>query len=265
MKGLIFYFSLTGNTLLACNYIAQEIKSINIELCDITDVNLPDLSAYSFIGFASYVHSLGLPYLIQDFINRLPQQEQKYSFVFNTYANFYGQTLKIMKNLLKRKGFMVITGYALHSPENYPPYIAKGIIHRSAPNDIELKEFKSFITKLDQCFADLKNGKMVSEEKIHSSWLNNILPTFSQKRSAKKMGKKFVDSNLCNKCGKCKKVCPYQAIEFITKPVFNETKCYGCWSCYNHCPTQAIYTSKLKGIGHYPKPNNLIQEKFKKK
>jgi Fe-S-cluster-containing hydrogenase component 2 len=41
------------------------------------------------------------------------------------------------------------------------------------------------------------------------------------------------------------------------------SKCYGCWSCYNHCPKKAIYTRKFRGVGHYPKPNDLLKEKLK--
>ena len=202
---------------------------------------------------------------MQDFIERLPIQKQKYAFIVNTYANFYGRTLKVMTNLLKKRGFFIINSHALHAPENYPPYIVKGINHEDAPNNDELKHFKSFITNLDQCFNNFLTGEMVIKEKLQFSCINNIMPVLSRKRSAKKMGNKFVDSNLCTKCGICRQSCPYQAIELNPEPVFNEKKCYGCWSCYNHCPTQAIFTNKIKGIGHYPNPNEQIQNKLRLK
>lgn len=262
MKGIICYFSTTGNTLLACKYIAQKVKNIEFDLCDITKVSTLNLTDYKVIGFATFVQSLGPPFLIKDFIERLPEQKQKYAFVVNTYANYWGRTLKVMAKLLKKKGFTIINGFALHAPENYPPYIVKGIIHEDAPNNEELNQFKSFVTNLDECIYHLINGKNRIKEKIQFSYINNMMPVLSRKRSAKKMGNKFVDSNLCIKCGICKHSCPYRAIELNPGPVFNEKKCYGCWSCYNHCPTKAIFTKKLKGIGHYSCPNKIIQKKL---
>lgn len=262
MKGIIYYLSTTGNTQLACKYIAQEIKNIKLDLCDLAKVNFLDLTDYNIIGFATFVQSLGPPILIQDFIERLPQQKQKYAFIVNTYANFYGRTLKRMTNLLKKKGFIIINSFALHAPENYPPYIAKGIIHEDAPDNEELKQFKLFITSLDQCFFNIITGNRMIKGKKQFNCINNILPVLSRKRSAKKMGNKFVDTNLCTKCGVCRYHCPYRAIELNPGPIFNEKKCYGCWSCYNHCPNQAIFTNKFKGIGHYPNPNERFQNKL---
>jgi ferredoxin len=263
MKGLICYFSITGNTFLACQYIARKIKSVDFELYDIAQNTFSDFDPYQVIGFATFAASLGPSVLIQDFIKRIPQQKQKYAFVFNTFANYSGQTLKVMKNLLTEKGFTLIAGHALHTPENYPPYIVKGIIHEDAPNYKELERFESFIAGLDALLTSLTNGKMIPKTKLQIGWLNSLLPVLPRKRSFKKMGEKFVDFDLCTNCGNCKKYCPYQAIELNSKPVFDNVKCYGCWSCYNHCPTQAIYTRKLKGVGHYSKPNKLIQTKLR--
>jgi ferredoxin len=262
MKGLICYFSTTGNTLLACRYIAQKIKNIDFKLFDITKNTIPDFTSFQVIGFATFAASLGPPVLIENFIKEIPQQKQKYAFLLNTYANYSGKTLNVMKNLLTEKGFTLIAGHALHTPENYPPYIVKGIIHEDAPNYKELERFESFIASLDVLLTSLTNEKTIPETKLRIGWLNSLLPILPRKRSFKKMGEKFVDFDLCTNCGNCKKHCPYQAIELNSKPVFNNEKCYGCWSCYNHCPTQAIYTQKLKGVGHYPKPNKLIQTKL---
>lgn len=263
MKGIICYFSTTGNTLLACKYLAQQVKNIEFDLCDITKVNTLNLTDYKVIGFATFVQSLGPPFLIKDFIERLPEQKQKYAFVLITYANFWGRTLKVMTKLLKKKGFIVINGFALHAPENYPPYIVKGIVHENAPNNKELNQFKTFVTNLDKCFHQLIIGGNIIKGKIQFNLLNNILPVLPRKRSAKIMGNKYIDSNLCIMCGICKQSCPYQVIELNPGPVFNEKKCYGCWSCYNHCPTKAIFTKKLKGFGHYSYPNEIFQKKLK--
>lgn len=263
MKGLICYFSTTGNTYLACQYITKKMNSIEFELYDITKNELPDISLYDVIGFATFTASLGPPVLMQDFLQKLPFQNQKYAFIFNTYANLSGQTVRMMKKLLLTKGFIPITSHSLHTPENYPPYIIKGIIHENAPNYRELKQFESFIIDLDLCISKVKNQERMPKVKFQFGVLNNLLPMLPKKRSQKKMGQKFVDLDLCNECGICKNSCPYKAIQLNPKPVFDNEKCYGCWSCYNHCPMKAIYTAKIRGIGQYPKENDLLRSKLK--
>jgi ferredoxin/flavodoxin len=263
MNGLICYFSTTGNTLLACSYIAQEIRSTDFELLDIAKGSMPDFNSYQVVGFATFTASLGPPVLVQDFIKSLPQQDQKPAFIFNTYANFSGLTLKVMGDLLTEKGFKIIASHSMHTPENYPPYIVNGITRANAPGHRELKRFKSFIDRCRRLLADLSDGKAIPKAKIRIGWFNRILPVLRRKSSQNKMGMKFVDPELCTECGICRESCPYRAIRLEPKPVFDNEKCRGCWSCYNHCPVKAIYTEKLKGIGHYPKPNELFRNKLK--
>ena len=53
-----------------------------------------------------------------------------------------------------------------------------------------------------------------------------------------------VDSELCNSCGLCAKVCPYNAISVDTKAKMaaevTEAACAGCGTCAAECPTMAI-------------------------
>lgn len=261
MKGLICYFSTTGNTLLACRYLTRKIKNMEFDFHDVTKGSIPNLDSYQIVGFAAFADFFGPSALIRDFIHRLPAQNKKYAFVFNTYGNINGQTLKVLRDLVAQKGFTVIAGHALHTPENYPPMISMGISRAKAPNNRELKRFESFITSLDLLLHDLAQGKTLPEAKVQIGF-NRLLPSPSRETARKAMGEKFVAAELCTECGACKRHCPYQAIELNPKPIFDNTKCYSCWSCFNHCPTHAIFTKQIK-TGHYPKPNQLLQNKLK--
>ncbi len=73
-----------------------------------------------------------------------------------------------------------------------------------------------------------------------------------------KNGKSVIDEELCVKCGKCKAVCPYDAISHQTRPcalacgvgaiesdekgraVINTDKCVSCGQCMVSCPFGAI-------------------------
>ncbi|MBU4444819.1 EFR1 family ferrodoxin [bacterium] len=263
MRGIVCYYSGSGNTKLACQYIVKNIKHIEIDIFNIVKDGIPDLRKYNIVGFAAFTDFLGPPYLAQTFIEKLPQQDNKPAFVFNTYGFISGKTLKILDKWVTAKGFKIIAGHSLHTPESYPPMIAGGRGNEQAPSKKEMNEFNSFISELDQLLYFLGEGKEIQRKKMSVGLLNSLLPAFSRSKARKDMGEKYIDDTLCKECGTCEKLCPYEAIKLNPKPIFNMTKCYGCWACYNHCPNKAIYTKKYRGIGYYPKPHNQLMEKLK--
>lgn len=262
MKGLICYFSTTGNTKLACDYIARKISKASFDFVNIARQELPDLEQYGLVGFAAFADFLAPSRLMIDFIARIPVQRQKPAFVFNTYGNFNGRTLYQLAKHAEKRGFRVFSGFALQTPENYPPMIAGGLANTQFPNERQLNEFHRFITELDEAIG-LLTARRTPLGKIRFGFLNRLIPPVSRTASRKIMGNKWVEPKLCTHCGICKRHCPYQAITLNPGPVFDEERCYGCWSCYNHCLTKAIYTKKLKNAGHYPKPADTLKAKLK--
>lgn len=263
MKGIICYCSGSGNTQLACRYIADKLKNIEFDLFNIiTEVN-PALEKYDVVGFATFTNFWGVPYILQTFIENLPQQDNTPAFVLNTYGFISGKTLLILDKLVTEKGFSVITGHSLHTPESYPPMIVRGMSNEQAPNEKEMKNFNKYISGLDQLIYELNRGNELRRVKIRPGLLNSLLPAFSITKARDDMGEKYVDESLCTECGVCENLCPYKAIKCSPKPVFDMGKCYGCWTCYNHCPGRAIYTAKYRGVGHYPQPISQLKEKLK--
>lgn len=260
MKGLICYFSTTGNTKLACEFISRHLKSVSFTLFDITKETLPDLDSYQIIGFAAFADFFAPSLRIMEFIKNLPLQKQKPAFVFNTYGNINGQTLHILKRMAEKKGFKVIAGYALQTPENYPPLIARGLSNADFPKQHQLDAFNLFIRDLESKILDIAAGREV--QRFKSGVLYNLFPYIPRNISRKMMGNICIDHSLCNNCGTCSKVCPYGAITNIPAPVVDQKKCYGCWSCYNHCQTRAIATKKLRGTSRYPGPNEQLHAKL---
>ena len=264
MKGIILYYSGSGNTKLACQYISRNLTNIEIELFNIVKAEkTPDFDLYDIVGFAAFTDFGGPSYLVQDFIEKIPQQNEKLAFVFNTYGFISGKTLLMLAKWVEERGFNVIAGYSLHTPENYPPMIVRGRGAEESPDDKEMADFKEFINDLKEIIDFYKNGKNIKKRKLKVGILGKALPTFSRTKARKDMGEKYVDEMLCDQCGICERGCPYNAITVASTPRFDMDKCYGCWWCYNHCPNKAIYTNKLRGEGHYPKPNTHVREKMK--
>jgi len=261
-RGVILYYSGSGNTRLACRYIAAHIPSIDLELVNMVSGRIPDLQGCAIVGFATFTDFLGAPQLVKTFVEKLPHQDNRPAFVFNTYGFINGKTLKDMAKLVTERGFKVVAGHSLHTPESYPPMIAGGRGNDQAPNDRELRTFKNFVAALATICNQISQNKEIAKRKISIGLLYYLLPEFSRTRSKHDMGTKYVDTELCKQCHTCEKLCPYKAIKLDPWPVFDMDKCYGCWSCYNHCPNKAIYTKKFRGIGHYPRPTDKLKEKF---
>ncbi|MCK5598368.1 EFR1 family ferrodoxin [bacterium] len=263
MKGIIYYYSGSGNTELACRYIAGKVKNASFKLCNIAGIDRHDPNKYDIVGFATWADFMGAPQLFHSFVGEIESQGEKPAFIFNTFGAVSGNTLRDMENAVKAKGFNVIRGHSLHTPENYPPSIKRGMGFAKSPGKRDIKKFDAFIAGLETDIKELRENRTVKQTKIKLGLSNSIMPKLPRTQARKDMGEKFVDGTLCNECGICVKVCPYNAVELSPKPVFDMSACYGCWACYNHCPEQAIFTKKIRGIGHYPRPIEQLATKLK--
>lgn len=262
MKGLICYYSGTGNTKLACGYIASGVKNCTWTMHDLVKDGVPDIGGYDIVGFAAWADFFGAPKIMKNYIGQL-NGKGKSAFVFNTYGNLNGRTLVMLKSLVAGSGFKVVAHHALHTPENVPILIMAGMTREDAPYPAEMVKFNDFIGKLDAWCAEFNRTGKPGTNINRSSISDFFKISFPRTLSKYFMGKKFVDKETCTKCGLCEKVCPYKAIKLDDYPVFDERKCNGCWACYNRCPQKSIYTKKYKGVGHYQSPNDKVREKLK--
>ena len=260
MKGLICVYSGSGNTRLACEAIARRLTSIDFDLHDIVRSGEPDLGPYDIIGLATFTDFFAPPMRMKTFLRSLGSVS-KPAFLFNTYGSFSGKTLGLLAQWASAVGLQVVASHSLHTPENYPPMIRRGMAFADAPSELELQAFDAFIRTLDRIGKALNAGQPVEPHRPKLG-LFRILPALPRTTARRAMGPKFVDSDLCTECDICRDGCPYGAIRLAPKPIFNQARCYGCWACYNHCPTQAIYTRKFRGVHHTPRPLPRLIEKL---
>jgi ferredoxin len=255
-------YSGSGNTRLACEYIAAGMARADTTLYDIARGQTPDWEACDLVGFAAFTDFWGAPWLVHEYLGRVPVQQGKPAFVFTTFGFTPGRALRMLADWATERGFRVVAGSGLHTPENYPPMIARGRGAAGAPSVGELRGFQSFIASLASLAERLGRGEEVAEMRPRVGLASRLI-RFLRTKARDDMGEKFVDTELCNECGVCAKQCPYGAIALVPKPAFDMAKCYGCWGCYNHCPTKAIYTRKFRGVGHYARPNDLLRAKLR--
>ena len=264
MKGVILFYSSTGNTLLACKYLAAKLAEVDFDFCDILKQKKINLDNYAVVGFATFTKEWEPPEVFIDYINNLEKQNQKPAFLLNTYGFISGKTLRTLHHHVTARGFLVMCGHSLNTPENTPPMIRAGLGGANHPGKRKLKKFRAFIISLSQYIGNVKNNMSIHPRKIRIGILNRLLPPFPWCLLKMLMGEKKVDKKLCTTCGRCKTKCPGPAISLNPLPVFNDNKCYYCWACYNTCPEKAIYTSRYKDNWHYPGPNERLKKKLER-
>lgn len=261
MKGAIFYYSGTGNTALACRYLARHLP-VPFDLVDILRAPEIDWAELDIVGFATPTEFWGVPQAAGTFIGNLPQQYGKPAFVLNTYGAISGRTLRFLAEQVRARGFQIIGGHSLRMPESYPPMLAFGLDARNAPGRAQLSRLDSFAAEMTRALETLGHGGQVAEREPKIGLVNGLIPDRERTTARDDMGEKFVDASACTECGTCQKGCPYGAIVLDPKPVFDMSRCYGCWRCYNRCPEHAISTRKLKGGPFYTGPDAQLKAKL---
>lgn len=259
MKGLICYYSGTGNTLLACRYLAKKVTAAEWTFFDILRDPTPDYSAYDVVGFATFTDYWSVPQRMLQFLKTVPEQKGRPAFLFMTHGMFLVLGMRDLGRAVRKRGFKTVAGIRLHTPENYPPIICAGLPFAQSPNEKELAGFHAALRNLDSL---LRAGRPLKNTKPGENALNALLPSLPRAMGRWVMGRKRVDQSLCVKCGTCEKGCPYHAITLAPYPRFDQKSCYGCWVCYNRCPRQAIYTAQYRSRGRHPKPLPQFADKL---
>ncbi len=259
MNIAILYFTVTGNTLLACRYFKAR-SAARVDLFDICKSEGFDASGYHAVGLAVPTLFFGVPGAFTERLRNLPRQDGRPAFVFHTYGAMPGRTLRLLVREAESAGYSVFSGHSLHMPESYPPFIEKGWAFADEPGTEELAGFDLFIAQvMEKLGAGAAHPTGGFRPGI--SLLDRVMPGSSPQKARRRMGDIRVDESLCGACGACARACLYGAVtlqEGQGRPVFIPRKCTGCWACYTLCPRGAVYTSRMRGAGRYPGPGKEL-------
>ncbi|MGE5653983.1 MAG: EFR1 family ferrodoxin [Bacillota bacterium] len=263
MKGLICFYSCTGNTEWVCRYLAKSLPMVTFDWVNLSErTECPDFGKYGIVGFATFTDWWGIPHRMDTWLSNCPIQSATPAFVLNTYAHISGKTLTDLAESVRRRGFRVVAGHSIRTPGNYPPSLARGKSFSDAPTKKDMDRFTSFVGFMISLIDSLEQGATVDEASLKIGLVNRLLRRYPRTHAKQMMGPKKVDHERCSRCGSCVRVCAYNAPQLHHKVSFNESRCYGCWSCYNHCPQKAIHTYALMGQGQYPGPSTKLRSKL---
>ena len=257
MKGLIAYYSTTGNTRKICELIQRSIPEIPFDLLAISQGTKIAVSDYDIFGFATFADELRIPELMKDFFINNKTDIKKPTFVLNTHGSISGRTLTDLISFSGNSGFTVINAISVHTPENFPPMIKLGLSFGTQPSKNQEKKLKAFIASLRKNIQSILENREARE--IKPNVIASHFPLPRRFMSSKGLGELRFDPVKCTVCKICERDCPSHAITFTEKFSVDASKCQKCWKCYNRCPTNAIYGTHFPGGYQYKNFNLTVR------
>lgn len=252
MKGLLYYFSGTGNTKWSAEVFKKEFENYSKEIVvkSIEEEESIDLKGYNYLIIGTPVHAEFPPRIVMDFVNKLPVNDKNIKcIVYSTQGANSAAATEYIKRQLESKGYEVLVQISLRFANNY--YFGVGVQRseeeiadfcRKAEEKIKLATER--FLKGDQ-FKEKSSGARVFFAKISHNGFNKMLP---------KLSASLTSTEECGKCGLCLRNCPKGNITFEEGHAVFHSKCMMCTRCIHLCPINAI---RYKG-----KKINQVQKKM---
>ena len=181
------------------------------------------------------------------------------------YGNgYYGNSLKILRHEIEKRGFKMAAGGAFIGQHSFEPSIAA-----NRPDENDCKIQVDFGAKLEQKVFIDKDYSFNSKLKI--DWpetgfsmkakcaLLLALPGISTPKIPTSWCIKNISDD-CILCGRCERKCPTGAINIKEKSI-DYRKCIGCNACANICPQNAIQFTNPMLIKIMEKCKNSRQQR----
>jgi NAD-dependent dihydropyrimidine dehydrogenase PreA subunit/flavodoxin len=246
MKGLVVYYSQTGNT----RKIAQAIHAgmrqvIKCDIAALKETNPQALIKYDLIGLGSPTWG-GVPPNFAAFIEGMVSLEGKHVFPFFTHGSLPAGYMHTMIPALKRKGLIVIGfndwyGNSIQQFIPYPHFIA------GHPDDIDLREAEDFGREMAQRSQRIYSGetqhipKPPTRRELDKRYGRPLpLPKEAAEAEDMLLKQRKINMEKCTVCGLCVDNCPTGSIDFSASPPVFRDSCARCWFCEQICPEGAI-------------------------
>lgn len=252
---MIFYFTGTGNSLAAAEYLAEETGEQLIDMAQaLRERNFQhQAGAGESVGLVFPVYYWGIPTLVGSFLKHLEVSaaENGYFWAVITCGGSIGGADQQLRSLMSQKGYLLKAVYPLVMPENY--ILMPKVMPLSTPEE-EKKILEQAEFSLEEIGAAIRGR----EERKFSGPKARIASklAWTVYRKGRKTGLFWADEG-CIGCGRCQQVCPIEAIDCKEgKPVWVKERCVLCLACINRCPVQAIqYGNRTKDCGRYHHPS----------
>lgn len=255
----IYYFSGTGNSRTIANWLSHYVgkRNANVKTYNIADIKrvyYRCTSSNDINVIISPVHGFNYPPLVIHFILNFPRGKGKF-YLVNTRAGMRignivtpgisGISLLFSALILRLKGYQIMGLTPFDMPSNWisvhPGLNNKAIKHIVFTNR---KRVERFSNNLIHNQPHLRGLYDIVQDTLFAplAIVYYIYGRFC-------IAKTFIASHNCNKCMRCVKECPAQAIKILYKRPYWTFKCESCMHCMSTCPKKAIETAHGSVIG----------------
>lgn len=238
MKGVLYYFSGTGNTKWAADKLKDvfERYDIELDLKSIEEEKRADTRGYSFLVLGTPVYAEIEPKLVEDFVNTIPVTETRTRcIVYSTQGAARCSAVKRISAELQKRGYDVACEAMIEMPNNFYFYFGK------EPSDRKIRRSKiGAERKLRKLARDFSRDK---DLKARTSAIRQSIGAFAGKtfrKSIPKLSQNLSASAACRKCGLCLRNCPKGNITFEGGRAIIHSNCILCLRCIHLCPENAI-------------------------
>jgi ferredoxin len=232
LKGIVVYYSATGNTARIANGLYQGMRSvIACDVAPIKKVKPGDMSGYDVLAIAGPNWYMRVPTNLLIFTHDMPLMDGKLCIIFGTHgAQPIGQYWSLSRNIIK-KGMTIIGWNDWYGTDIMSPFEAQPDGQWGHPDDIDIAEAEAFGKRMAENAIRIHAGEKGLIPKIPSP-PKGQQTLWSARQSAK------------------------GNITFSTPPPnsipeFDLTKCVypRCTQCMGNCPANAIDFSVLASVG----------------
>ena len=247
---MIIYFSGTGNSRFAAEFLAKEIQDEIIDAGRLMKAGVQGaFSSERPWVFVAPVYSWQMPHIFADFIRKSTFSGSKEAYFVLTCGGEIGEAGKYAAELCEEKGLSYRGAYQVVMPENL-------ITLFSAPG---AEEAKAIVEKARPVLLEgaetIHTGKSFPEQKctfldkLKSGVVNKGFNQYFLKSTG------YYATDKCISCGQCVDRCVLNNIRMENgKPQWGDT-CTQCMACICLCPVEAIeYGKKTRGKVRYRCP-----------
>jgi flavodoxin/ferredoxin len=246
MKGLVVYYSATGNTKKVARAIHKGLSQVmEADLTSLNEISPEAVAEYDLVGIGTPIWFFRETANVREFMYRMPRLDGKLGFVFCSHGTAPQGVFHSMVPFLRHKKGLTVIGWGdwyggvyqvLHAPK---PYFTDG-----HPDELDLAEAEAFGRQMGERALKIAAGE------------TDLIPAIPKGRDAEPpflshpIGepfpganpKRFVNKEKCTypECTLCADVCPVACIKLAEDPVKFGTQCYNCSLCNRLCPTGAI-------------------------
>lgn len=259
MSSVVYYFTGTGNSLVAARDIAGglqcELKPVSVALKQSSIESDADKIVIVFP-----VYAWGPPAIMRRFVRKFTSLKGKEIYAVLTFGGSPGGTVNILESDIAEKGGKIASSFGLKMPGNC-------ITLYGAGNEEKQKDlFEEYINKINNIAKDIATsaeGCKSSNGRIFNALLSGLIyKGFIM--GLPKSDKKFFSDEKCTSCGICEKICPAENIKMIDGKPKWQGHCEQCMACIQWCPVEAIqHGKKTIGRKRYHHPDIKVSDMLK--